>query len=325
MCYLRKVTLAVIAGTLLGIGGFPGCAQAQQNFPTRPIRLVLPFPAGQDALARQFGAKLAESWVQPVVIDNRPSGGGTLAGSTVANAPPDGHTLLWTSAAFGMSAALYGDKLPYDPLRDFTGVAQIALGTAVLVVTPSLGVKSVPELIALAKAKPGTIYFGSGGAGTGTHINAERFRFASGINTVHVAFKGTQALIETAAGRVHYCIFPVGQAMPLIKQGKLLALAVNTPERSPLLPDLPTVAESVPNFEREGSYALLAPARTPRSIVHRISREAARILGRPELREWMQTQGFVPAPTTPEEYDRILRAQIESHSRFVKLAGLRAQ
>ena len=325
MCYLRRVTVSAVTGIAFGILASSAPAQTQQKFPSKPIRLVLPFPAGQDALARQVGAKLAERWGQPVAIDNRPSGGGTLAATTVASALPDGHTLLWTGAAFGVSAALYGDKLPYDPLRDFTGVAQVALGTSVLVVTPSLGVKSVRELIALAKAKPGALYFGSGGAGTGTHMNAEKFRFASGIHTMHVAFKGAQALIETVAGRVHYCIFPVVQSMPLIKEGRLLALAVNTPQRSPLLRELPTIGELVPGFERDGSFALLAPARTPRPVVHEISQEIARIVDLPDVKDWMQAQGFVPAPTTPEEYDRILRAQIESHARFVKLAGLRAK
>ena len=224
-----------------------------------------------------------------------------------------------------MSAALYS-KLPYDPLKDFAGVTQISTGPHVLVVTPSLGVKSVSDLIALAKRKPGQLNFGSAGIGGATHLSGEQFRFAADINVVHVPYKGTlEALIETMAGRVQYVISPIGPALSFIKDGRLLALAVTTARRSPVLPDVPTVAEAaLPGFEFDSWVGLLAPARTPIAVLNQLSNEVARILALPDIRESIQSEGAVPKSSTPEEFAKFTRAEIEKLGKVVKASGARA-
>jgi tripartite-type tricarboxylate transporter receptor subunit TctC len=324
---LRDCFAAAWLATTVGCSATPAFAQKQQTFPTRPIRLVGLSAGGQvDTLARLLGPKLTEAWGQPVVIDNRPGAGATLAASTVAKAAPDGHTLLLSTVSFATSAALYAD-LPYDPIKDFTGITQIAFTPYALIVTPTQGVRTVPDLIALAKAQPGKIIFGSSGAGSGSHLAGERFRLAAEIKVLHVAFKGLpQLLVEVVTGRVHYCVCALASALPFIKDGKLSALAVNTPQRSPQLPDVPTLGDTLPGFEKsEGSIGLLAPARTSRAVVNRISREVTRILDLADIKERMLAQGFIAAPTTPEEYDKILRGQIETLSRVVREAGLRTR
>ena len=303
----------------------PVHAQAQQKFPSKPVRIVVPNPAGSqgDSLARMIGQKMGERWGQPVVVDNRTGGIGTVAGSTVVKAAPDGHTLLQT-AGFSISAALQ-TSLPYDPLKDFAGVAQIGIGTQVLVVAPALGVKSVKDFIALAKAQPGKIIYGSSAVGTGSHLNGARFALAAGIKVVTVAFKGgPEATIEIMAGRTHFSSVTLFSALPFINDGKLVALAVATPQRSPQLPDVPALAETMPDFKRpENSTGLLAPAGTPRPILVQISKDLARVLDLPDIKERLQGMGYFSAPSTPEEFDAILRSQIETLSRVARDTGLR--
>lgn len=316
-------TAAIATG--FAFAAAPGFSQTQQGFPVKPIRMVGLSAGGQvDTLARMLGPKMTESWGQPVVIDNRPGAGGTLAAGTVARAAPDGYTLLLSTVSFATSAALYSD-LPYDPIRDFAGVTQIGFTPYALVVTPALGAHSVKELIALAKAQPGKLLFGHSGAGSGSHLAGERFRLAADVKVVHVGFKGLpQLLLEIVTGRIHYCVCALASALPFVRDGRVLALAVNTPQRSSQLPDVPTLSDTLPGFEKpEGSIGLLAPARTPRPVLNQLSREVARILDLPDIRERMLIQGFISAPTTPEEYDRILRAQIETLSKVVRDAGLR--
>ena len=322
---LPGVTLATVIATGVAIAAAPGFAQAQQKFPSKPVRIVVPNPAGSqgDTLARMIGQKLSERWGQSVVVDNRTGGIGTVAGSTVVKAAPDGHTLLQT-AGFAISAALQ-NNLPYDPLKDFAGVTQIGIGTQVLVVTPALGVKSVKDFIALAKAQPGKIIYGSSAVGTGSHLNGARFALAAGIKVVTVAFKGgPEATIEIMGGRTHFSSVTLFSALPFINDGKLVALAVATPQRSPQLPDVPALAETFSDFKRpENTTALLAPAGTPRPILVQISKDVARILDLPDIKERLQGMGYVTAPTTPEEFDKILREQIETLSKVVRDAGLR--
>lgn len=302
----------------------PATVQAQQNFPAKPIRLVVPFSPGgtSDVLGRMMSAKMSEAWGQSVIVENRTGAGGTIGTGIVAKATPDGHTLLLSSAAFVISAALH-PNLPYDARRDFAGIARLGFSTTALVVSPNLGVKSVRDLIALAQAKPNQIIFSSAGAGSSTHMNGERFRLAAGIKVVHVGFKGaSDATVEVLAERVHYCIVGLAGALPFIKDGRLLALAVGTPQRSPLLPDVATLAETLPGYERDGSHSLLAPAGTPRPILNQISKEVRRIFELPDIKERLHNFDFVAAPTTPEEHDRILRADIETFSNVVRLAGM---
>lgn len=280
----RNVLAAAVAVGM--VTAAPGLAQMEQNYPCKPIRLVVSFSAGTevDINARLVAMKLSESWGQPVVIENRTGGGGRLGAATVAKAMPDGYTLLWTSVAFTISAALYSD-LPYDPYKDFAGVTRIGIGTGVLVVSPALGFKSVHEFIAHAQARPGKIFMGSAGAGSSTHLSGERFRFGAGIKSVHVGFKGVpEFMIEIMAGRIHFGFGGLATALPPIRDGKLQALAVTTQERSPLLPDVPALPEVLPGWTREGASALLAPAETPRPILKKISKEVGRILDLPDIK-----------------------------------------
>ena len=298
-------------------------AQTQQKFPSKPIRLLVSTSPGTppDTIARMMGEKMSAGWGQPVVVDSRPGAGGALAAGMVAKAAPDGHTLLMVSG-FAITAALQ-PNLPYDPLKDFARVGQLGNMSSGLFVAPALGVKSVKELIALAKAQPGKIIFGSNAPGSGNHLMGARFIRAAGIKVISVAFKGSpEATIEVLAGRTHYTLGPLATALPFIKDGKLLALAVMS--HSPLLPDVPTLAETLPEFKRtDASYGLLAPAATPRPILQQINKEAARILDLPDIKARLQPMGFVTATSTPEEYDRILRDQIEVLSGVARDLGLK--
>ena len=320
----KTILLTLIAAALTFAA--PAFAQNETKFPSKPVRLVVGFSPGSatDFTARVFGAKLSELWGQPVVIENRSGAGSTLANAVVAQATPDGHTLLVVSASFAITAVLQGKNLPYDALRDFRGVSQFGSTTGALVVAPSLGVKSVKELIALAKERK--ILFGSAGAGSGLHMSTERFNMAAGIKTVHVGFKGQpEMIIEIVTGRVHYGFPSLGTSMAFIKDGRLIALAVNTPKRSPLVPDVPAMVEIIPSFERDAAHALMAPTRTPTPIVHQISRDIARVAEMPDVKERMHNISFDIAPSTPEEYDKAVRRQIEVFNQVAKAAGLIAK
>jgi tripartite-type tricarboxylate transporter receptor subunit TctC len=299
-----------------------------ESYPARPIRVIIPFTAGSatDLLARRVAVKMSENWGQQVVIDNRGGGGGTIASNMVAKAAPDGYTLLTHSIAFAMNAALYS-KLPYDPVRDFAPASQIAVSTSLLLVSPSLGAKSVKELIALAKQRPGQLNFGSSGVGSGTHLNAEQFRFTAGIDVVHVPYKGVpETLIDLMTGRIHFFLSPLVPALPLLKEGKLIPLAVTTPRRSAVLPDVPTMAEAaLPGYEFQAWFGVFAPARTPRPIVEKLSKEIARIVELPDIRKQMQAQGEEARPSSPEEFSKFVRAEIDKISRIVKQAGVRIE
>ena len=292
---------------------------AQQQFPRKPIRLVVAFTPGgtSDILARSIAPGMTETFAQPIVIENRPGGGGVLAATIVAKAPPDGYTLLSTSAAFAISAAMTSNA-NYDPLKDFAGVAELGYSTIVLVVTPSLGVKTVKELVAFANSNPVKLLFGSTGAGSSTHLSAERFRLAAGFKAQHVGFKGqSEYLLEVITGRIHFGSSGLMVSLPFIRDGKLVALAVGTPQRSPVLPDVPAAPEVLPGWGRDGSQAWLAPAGTPRAIRQQISKEMARVLTLPAVRDRLQNTGFNVAPTTPEEHEKNLRNNVETFSRIV--------
>ncbi len=304
----------------------PGYAQAQQKFPAKPIRFLVPFSpgGGTDTLARVLAQKMGENWGQPVVVENRTGAGGSIGTAIAAKAVPDGYTLLVSSPGYVVSAALHPNKLPYDPLKDFVGVSNIGYSTSTLVVTPTLGVKTLKEFIEYGQARPGKILFSSGGAGSSTHLSAESFRLATNIKAVHVGFKGSSdALLEVVAGRVHYMITGLLTTLPFIKDGRIVALAITAPARSPVLPDVPTVAETIPGYKRDGSHILLAPAATPRPIVQQISREVKRIFELPDVKERLKNYDYLLSPSTPEELDKILRTDIETFSDLVVRAGLR--
>jgi len=315
--YLSLVTCALSLGY--------GCAFAQA-YPTKPIRIVIPFTPGSasDILARTIGPKMSETWGQQVVVDDRPSAGGTVAGEIVARATPDGHTLMLTSSAFAGSAALY-DKLPYDSVKDFSGVSQVAETALVLVVAPSLGVKSAKELIALARAKPGYLTFASSGIGSGTHYGSELFKMAAKIEVVHVPFRGTpEGITDTVAGRVHYYLTPLLPVMPLIKAGRLLPLGVTTAARQPLMPDVPTLAESVlPGFIYDGWFGVLTQSRVPRKTVSQLAREIARILDLAEIKDRIASQGATARSSTPEAFDKLVHGEIVTRKKVFKAAGIK--
>ena len=318
--------LAIAVMTAAAFAVAPVLVQAQQKFPSKPIRLVVSTTAGgqPDTLARMIGQKMSENWGQPVVIDNRPGGGGTLAATMVAKAAPDGHTLLYALPNFAISVALQ-PSVPYDPFKDFAGATQIGITTNVLVASPALGVKSVKDFIALAKTQPGKLIFASSATGSASHLTGARFNFIAGIKVVHVAFRGgPDAMIEVLAGRSHYHVGTMGVTLPFIKEGKLVALAVASPQRASVLPDVPALGETMSDFKRpETSHGLLAPAGTPRPILNQLSKEIARILDLPDVKERTQSISYVTAPTTPEEYDKLRRVQIEGLSKLVRDAGLR--
>lgn len=270
--------------------------------------------------------KMSESWGRPVVVDNRPGGGGLLAASMVAKAAPDGHTLLYALPNFTISAVMQ-PSLPFDPIKDFARIGQIGFSTNVLVATPAIGVKSVKELIALAKAQPGKLIFSSSATGSAAHLTGARFNLIAGIKVVHVAFKGgPDAAIEVLAGRAQYHVGTMAVVLPFVNEGKMVALAVTSPTRATVLPHVPALAETLPEFQRpETSHGLLAPAGTPRAILSRINKELLRILDLPDVKERLQSINYVTAPSTPDEYDRIVRGQIETLGRLVGDAGLRAK
>jgi tripartite-type tricarboxylate transporter receptor subunit TctC len=322
----HSIKWAVVITMVFAIVALPGFAQTQQKFPSKPVRIVVPSPPGgpPDMLARIIGPKLSEAWGQPVVVENRAGASGLLASAMVAKAAPDGYTLLLAPVGFTVSAVMQ-PNLPYDPIMDFAGVAQLGFPVTVLIGAPALGVKSVKDLVALGKAQPGKVIFASAGAGSAAHLSGERVRLAAGIKAVHVGFKGQpEAMLEVLAGRVHYAVVALGVVQPHIKDGKLAALGVTSPQRLPLLPEVPSLAETMPEFKRpEATGGMLAPARTPRPILDQISKEIARVFALPDVTERFQAIGYFPAPSTPEEYDKIRRSQIESLSRLVRDAGLR--
>jgi tripartite-type tricarboxylate transporter receptor subunit TctC len=296
-----------------------------QNWPERPVRIVIGFSPGSstDFTARTIGPRLAEIWKQPVVYENRSGAGGALANATVARATPDGYTLSMISSSFAVNAVL-ATKAPYDPVKEFVAVTQIGYPTSVVATSPSLGIKTLKDLIAAANASPGKFLFGSTGAGSGTHMTTVRFNMAAAIKPQHVAFKGQpELLIEIVTGRVHYGIPGLGPAMGLIKDGKLLPLAVVTPKRAPQLPDVPTVLEILPSFERDATHGLMAPAGTPRPVLEKISRDVARVLDMPEVKKQFELINFTPAPIPPDDYQKVIYGLLANFERVAREAGLK--
>src|SRR5438034_2708796 len=284
-----------------------------QTWPTKPVKIIVPFTAGSatDILARTFGQKLSEYWGQPVVVENRPGAGGTIGTGIVANAPADGYTLLVHSAAYSVNPSMYPD-LTFDTKKAFVDIAPLGGQPNVLVVAPSAGIKSVQELIAQAKQKPGQLNFASAGTGSGTHINGEKFKLAAGIDVVHIPYKGTpEALTDTIAGRVTYFFSPISAALPFVRDGKLTALAVSTAKRSSALPSVPTVAEAgLPGFDYSLWVGLLAPAGTPPEWVDKIARDVRTVAQSADVKERFAALGAEPMPMTPTEFEQFVDAEI---------------
>ncbi len=299
-----------------------------QGYPNKTVRLIVPFTAGSatDILARTFGQKLSEMWGQSVLVENRPGAGGTIGAAVVAKSQPDGYTLLVNSAAQAYNASIY-PTLSYDTSKDFAEIAPLAGQPNVLIVAPATGVKSVAELIALAKQKPGQLNFGSAGTGSGTHINAEKFKLAAGIDVVHIPYKGTpEALNDTLAGRVTFFFSPISAALPNVREGKLIALGVSTAKRSSALPNVPTIAEAaLPGFDYNLWVGVFAPAGTPPDIVDKINKDIDRAAQAPDVKERLATLGAEPMPMTPAEFHKFVQAEIEDSAKVIKAAGIKAQ
>lgn len=309
---------------LLALMALASGLQAQDKFPSKPVRIIVPFVGGSqvDIVAREIGRGLQAAWGQAVVIDNRPGAGGTIGSRAVAEAAADGHTLMFTSASHAINPTLY-KKLPYDTLKDLRGVSFGTSVPNVLVVAPSLGVKNVPELLALVRAKPGQLNFASAGVGSGTHFNGEMFKAMGKLDIVHVPYKGTtDALVDTTAGRSAYYWSPLGLTLPFIKDGKLVPLAVSTAQRAPLMPEVPVISDFVPGVVYDHWYGMMAPGRTPTAIVEQISAEVGRVLRSPEVVRNLNAQGVMPAPNSPAEFDRFIASEIERLGAVVRNANI---
>jgi tripartite-type tricarboxylate transporter receptor subunit TctC len=315
-----------IAALAVGLGcAAPALAQ---DFPNRPVKVIVPFSAGSatDILARTVGQKLGELWGQQVIIDNRVGAGGTIGAGAVAKAPADGYTLLVHSAAQAVNAFIY-PSLPYDTLKDFVQVAPIAGQPNVLVVNPASGYKTVADLVADAKKRPGALNFGSAGIGSGTHLNAEKFKLAAHIDVLHIPYKGTpEALTDTMAGRIAYFFSPISAALPHVREGKLVALGVSSSRRASLLPNTPTIAETgLPGFEYNLWVGLFAPAGTPAEVVEKINRDVNRALRDADVAARVAGLGAEPMSMSPAEFDRFMRAEMDDAARIVKAGGIKAQ
>jgi len=299
-----------------------------QAFPAKPVHVMVAFSPGgvTDIIARTIGGKLAELWGQPVVIENRPGAGGSIAAVAVSRAAADGTTLLVHSSGYAINAAL-NPNLPYDPRKDLVEVAPLGSQPMLLVVSPASGIASVRELIAAAKAKPGELTYGSAGIGSGAHLNGEKFRIAAAVDVLHVPYKGgAEAIQDTIAGRLGFTFNTVTLALPHIREGRLRPLGVSSARRSALLPGVPTIAEAgLPGFEFSFWNGLWAPAGTPPRIVERIARDVARAVAQPDVRERFANLGAEAMDMTPAQFSRFVQSEIEDAGRIAAAGGIRLQ
>jgi len=304
-------------------------ASAQPVYPVKPVRLVVPFvPGGStDFIARIMGQKLDEALGQQVIVENRAGAGGNIGLDYVAKSPPDGYTLIFGHVGtFGFGPSLY-QKLPYDPVRDFAPIVLFAMVPNMLVVHPSLPARNVKELVALAKARPGKINYGSSGNGSASHLATEYFKLLSKTDITAIPYKGTGPLVtDVIAGEISLTITGVPPLYPHVQSGRLRALGVGSTKRLSLLPDLPTIAEAgVPGYESSTWFGPLAPARTPREIVVRLNAELMKILQRPDIRSRFAAEGVEGLGSTPEEFGAYIKAEIERWGRVIKAAGIAPQ
>ena len=322
--HMRSISTAVLVSAV-ALGGF---AHAQ-SYPSKPVRMIVPFPAGgaTDIVGRLIAQKLTESWSQQVIVDNRGGAGGTIGSDAAAKSPPDGYTMLiGTSSTHAVAPSLYA-KLAYDPLRDFAPVTLIANATILLAIHPSLPAKSVRDLIALAKKQPDALAFASSGNGGISHLVGEQFKSVAGIRMLHVPYKGdSPALIDLVSGQVHLMFGTAVSFLPYVKSGRLNALAVTNPKRSPIVPEVPTVAESgLPGFEALQWFGILTPAGTPREIVAKINADVVKALRAPDVRERMTSLGAEVVGSTPEQFAAFVKADTAKWAKVVKASGARIE
>ncbi len=322
MKFTRRAVLATVSciATLA-----PLAASAQAGYPNKPIRVIVPFGAGSttDIIARAIADKMGQSMGQQLIIENRGGASGTIGQAAVAQAAPDGYTILIHSSSHTVSPSTFA-KLSFDTLGDFAGVTPISSTPNVLVISPSKNIKTLQELLAAARAKPGSMNFASAGQGSATHLNAEKFKLAAKIDATNIPFKGSaEAVTEVLAGRVDYYFSPIAPVIGQIRNGQLLALAVGSPKRASALPQVPTTAEAgVPGSEFNFWIGMMAPAKTPREIVNRLHGEVVKALATPEVKERFATLGADAWTLTPDQFDAYIRDEIKSNAVLVKAAGL---
>jgi len=325
MKHTTRWRMAISILAILGTTSVP--ALAADAWPVRPIRLIVPFPPGgsNDIVARLVGAKLTERLGKTVVVDNRAGAAGTIGSEIAVRSQPDGHTLLIISAAYAYNPMVY--KLPYDPVEAIAPVTLLGTGPTSLVINPQLPIKSVGELIALAKAKPGQVYFASAGVGSFTHLSCELFRIMAGIDVVHVPFKGGgPAMLEVMSGRTQYTMGTIVQAMPHIRSGRLKVLGIGSEKRLATLPDTPTIAESgLPGYEASNWWGIIAPAGTPSAVVKRLHTETAAVLKLPEIEKWFVSEGAVGANLTTGQFASFILSEMAKWGKVVKAAGIKPE
>jgi len=323
---------AWLAGAVCVLISFPfaagAAAPAQDAYPNRPVRFIVPFPAGgsTDIIARIIGQRLTESMGRPVVIDNRPGAAGLLGAEIVAKAPPDGYTIIINSASFTTSVVIQ-PKLTFDPIKDFTPITNLADTPLLMTVNAKLPVKTMQDLIALARAKPGSLNYGSAGVGGLIQFAAEMLSRTAKINIVHVPFKGgTPAVAALMGEEIQMLMMPMLDVMPQIKTGRFRALAVSSAKRSPFLPDIPTIAESgVPGFAVSQWWGLFAPGGLPQPITLRLNQEVGKILQSQMMRERLAADGAEPVPSTPEAMAKRVRDEIETWGKIAREAGIKPE
>lgn len=319
---VRVIGAAVFAG----LSGAASAAEAK-NFPTKPVRMVVPFGAGSisDILARTISVRMSESFGQQVVVDNRPGAGGNIGSDVVAKAPPDGYTILLGAASvLAINSSLFAN-MPFDQATAFAHITQVSSNTNVLVVNPALPAKSVKELIAYGKSNPGKLTFASSGAGGSIHLSGELFKSMAGIDMVHVAYKASPlAHIDIMGGQVQLMFDGMPTALPQVKAGRLRALGVTAAKRAAQLPDLPTIAEAgLPGYEAVGWFGFAAPAATPKDVVNRLNKEIVRILNLPEVRERLLAIGAEPVGSSPEAFSKFVKAEMAKWGGIVKRLDLK--
>ncbi len=318
--FSRRYAKALLYAVALGLAASAGA----QQYPVRPIRIIVPSQAGggADIVARAIAQKLTQAWGQSVIVDNRI---GIVGAETAARATPDGYTVMFTTSALAVRESVYRD-LPYSTLRDFQPVTQAVTQSNVLVVYPPVPAKSVKELVALAKAKPGQLNYGSGGNATSNHLAGELFRLLAGIDVVHVPYKGVPAaLTDTIAGRMQYTFGSPVSTLPHVKDGRLRLLAVTTAKRAPALPDVPTIAEAgLPGYDFTGWMGMLVPRAVARPIVVQLHKETARIVHLPDVKQRFQLDAAEPVGNSPEEFGALLKAEIARWTKVVSEAKIKA-
>lgn len=325
---MKPVLWSAVLSTLVASAVHHAAAHAQPAaaYPVKPIRLIVPLAPGgpSDILGRAMAQKLTEAMKQTVFVDNRPGAGGTLGADIAAKSPPDGYTMILVSTSYAINASLY-PKLPYDTLNDLAPVTMLASAPYIFAVHPALPVRSMKELIALAKSRPGQLNYASGGSGTGPHMAMELLKLKTGINIVHIPYKGAgPALIDLIAGHVQAQCVNMIAGLPHVKSGKLRALAVSTARRSAAAPDIPSVADAVPGFDESGQHGIMVPAGTPREIVARLNQEIVRVLQSPEVRDRLAGEGAEIVGSTPGQFAAVIRSDVEKWAKLIKSLGITA-